>query len=70
MAVSAADWFALGAPVSGQEGERCALAAAVATLELNESASQALERFTGMRVSRAELPLLRDDIGTLGTLAL
>ncbi|WP_145772490.1 hypothetical protein [Micromonospora olivasterospora] len=30
---------------------------------------RALEAFTGMRVSRAELPLLRDDIGTLGTLA-
>ncbi|WP_344751088.1 hypothetical protein, partial [Micromonospora olivasterospora] len=44
------------------------MAAAGPTLELNESWLQALEAFTGMRVSRAKLPLLRDDIGTLGTL--
>ncbi|TWH65232.1 hypothetical protein JD77_00167 [Micromonospora olivasterospora] len=46
------------------------MAAAVPTLELSESWLRALEAFTGIRVSRAKLPLLRDDIGTLETLAL
>ncbi|TWH70930.1 hypothetical protein JD77_05955 [Micromonospora olivasterospora] len=45
------------------------MAAAVPTLELSESSMQALEGFTGMRVSRAKLPLLYQDTSTLELLA-
>ncbi|MFG1955038.1 hypothetical protein [Micromonospora sp. NPDC048830] len=40
------------------------LAAAVPTVELDESAMRVLEGFTGLKLSRTKLPLLWQDIGT------